>query len=263
MESYKLSSEHHQYNPILSSCVIHFYSASFRHDLSIKAISSPYPKLFCSIFNYLVITHQKPEGLASLTFFLFRWMERKKQELIFFFLARKIHNPAIAPARTAAVELSVPGTQSAVKSVVQVVLRLSWTCGVVWFWNLWSWWNDCVVEQLVLVVRLELVELENWCAGGWNICFRYHLFLCHSTSASVSLIRIWNDQSQGAGCWVGAWFHIDRNHSEEKVGGAGDLGLSGLLWALQVWLFHCNRWWSWFLVLLVLLALFGFPPGLL
>ena len=36
--------------------------------------------------------------------------ERKKQELIFFFLRARLNpsNPAIAPARTAAAELSVP-----------------------------------------------------------------------------------------------------------------------------------------------------------
>ena len=65
-ESYKLSFEHHQYTSFSSSCVIHFYSASFRHDLVYKShflsLSKNYSVLF---LNYLVITpSKKPEGLA-------------------------------------------------------------------------------------------------------------------------------------------------------------------------------------------------------
>ena len=65
-ESYKLSFEHHQYISFLSSCVIHFYSASFRHDLVYKShfrfLSKNYSVFF---YNYLVITpSKKPEGLA-------------------------------------------------------------------------------------------------------------------------------------------------------------------------------------------------------
>ena len=65
-ESYKHSFEHHQYISFLSSCVIYFYSASFRHDLVYKShflsLSKNYSVLF---LNYLVITpSKKPEGLA-------------------------------------------------------------------------------------------------------------------------------------------------------------------------------------------------------
>ena len=65
-ESYKLSFEHHQYTSFSSSCVIHFYSASFGHDLVYKShflsLSKNYSVLF---LNYLVITpSKKPEGLA-------------------------------------------------------------------------------------------------------------------------------------------------------------------------------------------------------
>lgn len=65
-ESYKHSFEHHQYISFLSSCVIYFYSASFRHDLVYKShflsLSKNYSVLF---LNYLVITlSKKSEGLA-------------------------------------------------------------------------------------------------------------------------------------------------------------------------------------------------------
>jgi len=65
-ESYNLSFEHHQYISFLSSCVIHFYSASFGHDLVYKShfrfLSKNYSVFF---YNYLVITpSKKPEGLA-------------------------------------------------------------------------------------------------------------------------------------------------------------------------------------------------------
>ena len=65
-ESYKHSFEHHQYISFLSSCVIYFYSASFRHDLVCKShflsLSKNYSVLF---LNYLVITlSKKPEELA-------------------------------------------------------------------------------------------------------------------------------------------------------------------------------------------------------
>ena len=65
-ESYKHSFEHHQYISFLSSCVIYFYSASFRNDLVCKShflsLSKNYSVLF---LNYLVITlSKKPEELA-------------------------------------------------------------------------------------------------------------------------------------------------------------------------------------------------------
>ena len=107
----------------------HFYSASFRHDLVYKSHFSPYPKNYSVLFlNYLVITHQKSQkDLPSDFLYLDEWTETRINLL---FLASKTNpsNPAIAPARTAAVELPVPvfGSRCLWLQVVQAV----WTSGV-------------------------------------------------------------------------------------------------------------------------------------
>lgn len=95
--------------------------------------------------------------------------ERKKQELIFFFLACKtpIH-PAIAPARTAA-QLSVPVSAQVfvVAQVVQAVPEL----------RSWSGSSE-LVERLrkitVLVGCAELVELRN---RAGNSIYQYFILM--------------------------------------------------------------------------------------
>lgn len=85
-ESYKLSFEHHQYTSFSSSCVIHFYSASFRHDLVYKShflsLSKNYSVLF---LNYLVITPIKKsqKDLPSDFLYLDEWTKERRINLLF------------------------------------------------------------------------------------------------------------------------------------------------------------------------------------
>ena len=159
-ESYKLSFEHHQYISFLSSCVIYFYSASFGHDLVCKTISSPYPRtilFFSQLFGHHSI--KKPEELAFWLSLLNEWT--KEIKLILFLLAEQDlvqDNPVIAPARTAAVELSVPvfgspGVCGCLGCTGCSRDFRGWigTIGVGGVYGSWCWWNFCFPYHFVLM----------------------------------------------------------------------------------------------------------------